>query len=129
LERNIIVRVAPATAARATAPTLGRGLRHAAIPPALTAPTTPVQHGEFAAETLKDHLGCIALLARLVGPFAGLQLPLDIDLAALFQIFFDDVDQPLVEYGHAVPFRLFPALAAVLVFPVFRGRQRQIGHL
>src|SRR5262249_18616721 len=92
-------------------------------------PALAVEHGQLAAEALEDDLGRIALRPGLVGPFAGLQRTFDIDLAALAQILFRDLRQPLVEDHHTVPFGLLAALAAVLVAPVLRGGDREIDDL
>src|SRR3546814_20871933 len=48
------------------------------------------EQGELAAETLQHDLGGVALLAALVGPLAGLQLPLDVHRAALAQVLLGD---------------------------------------
>src|SRR5688572_13342852 len=52
-----------------------RVVAHLAAPPAAA-----VEDRQFAAEALQHHLGRVFLLARLVGPFARLQLALDVDL-------------------------------------------------
>src|SRR5262249_9411573 len=68
------------------------------------------------------------VLARLVLPFAGLQLALEIDLRTLLQILLGDPTEPLVEDNDAVPFGALAALAGGLVAPGFRGRHAQIGN-
>src|SRR5262249_26966762 len=83
-ERDLVVEVLRRRPALATAParwptSLGTAARGAAealvgglgcIATAFAAPA--VEHGQFAAEPLQHHLGGVALLARLVGPFPGL---------------------------------------------------------
>src|SRR5439155_8927882 len=91
------------------------------------AAASAVQHRQFAAEALQYHLGRVFLDAGVVGPFAGLQGALDIDLRALAQVFLGDLDEPLVEDHDAVPFGALLALAGDAVAPAFRGRQVQIG--
>lgn len=86
-----------------------------------------VEHRQFAAEARQDDLGGEFFLAFLVGPFAGFQLALDIDLGAFFQIAFGDADQMLVKNRDAVPFGFFLFFAAGLVFPAFGGRDRKAG--
>ena len=49
-----------------------------------------VEQDQLAAETLQDDFGGVAVIARLVLPFAGLDLAFEIDLAALPQIAFGD---------------------------------------
>jgi hypothetical protein len=86
-----------------------------------------VEQDELAAEALKHDLGRIAVGARLVGPFAGLDLALEIDLGALAQIGFGDPAEILVEDHDPVPFG--PLLAvAVLVLPALGGGDAQIDH-
>src|SRR5215471_2567161 len=86
----------------------------------------PVEHGELRIEILQHHLGGVFVLARLVLPFARLQLALEIDLRALLQILLGDPAKPLVEDDHAVPFGLLAALAGRLVAPGVRRRHAQI---
>src|SRR6185369_6780984 len=86
-----------------------------------------VEHGQLAAELLQHDFGGVFLGAGLVGPFAGLQGALDIDLAALLEIPLADIHKAVIEDDHAVPFRALAPLAAGLVAPAFRGRQRQVG--
>src|SRR6516162_5459005 len=50
----------------------------------------PVEHGKLGVEVLQHHLGGVLVLARLVLPFARLQLALEIDLRALLQILLGD---------------------------------------
>src|SRR4051794_8526069 len=45
-----------------------------------------IEHRQLAAKALQYDLGRVTLLAAIVGPFAGLQCALDIDLGALAQI-------------------------------------------
>src|SRR5215831_3360435 len=99
---------------------LGAELTAGAIP-------GPVEHGELRIEVLQHHLGRVLVLARLILPFARLQLALEIDLRALLQILLSDPAKPLVEDDHAVPFGLLAALAGCLVAPGIRGGHAQIG--
>ena len=69
----------------------------------------------------------VALLAILVGPFAGTDAALDINLRAFFQILTTDLGQ-LAEEGNAVPLGQFLLLAGRLVLPVFTGRDRDVAH-
>src|SRR5262249_17879522 len=87
----------------------------------------PVEHGELRIEVLQHHLGGVLVLARLILPFARLQLALEIDLRALLQILLGHPAKPLVEDDHAVPFGLLAALAGCLVAPGIRGGHAQIG--
>src|SRR5437763_11625298 len=90
------------------------------------APST-IQHRQFAAEFLQHHLGRVFFLALLVGPFAGLQGALDIDLRALAQVFLGNLDEALVEDHDAVPLGALLALARDPVAPALARRQVQIG--
>src|ERR1700754_4363751 len=94
-ERNIVVHVVATTAATAcgdrAARRRARWTRDAEIAARLvgettTAATAAVKHGENRVEALQHHFGGVFLHAALVGPFAGLQLTLDIHLGALLQI-------------------------------------------
>src|SRR5262245_10815379 len=87
----------------------------------------PVEHGELRIEVLQHHLGGVLVLARLILPFARLQLALEIDLRALLQILLRDPAKALVEDHHAMPFGLLAALAGCLVAPGIRGGHAQIG--
>src|ERR1700749_2348770 len=89
-ERNIVVEIPAARAATARRPRIREAVPGIADTTAAT-PALAVEHGELAAETLEDDLGRIALRPGLVGPFAGLQRALDIDLAALAQILLRDL--------------------------------------
>ncbi len=73
-----------------------------------------------------DHFGRIFLDAFLVGPLARLQAALDIDGAALFQVFAGDLGLA-PEQHHRVPFR-FLLLFAGLVLPGVGGGDAQVGH-
>src|SRR5690242_647630 len=86
-----------------------------------------VEHRQFAAKALQHDLGRVALLAAVVGPFAGLQRALDVNLGALLQVFLGNLGKPLVEDHDAVPFGALLALARHLVAPGLGGGDRQIG--
>src|SRR5262249_50767670 len=86
-----------------------------------------VEHGEFAAKALQHDFGRVFLLTRLVGPFARLQLALDIDLGALVQVFLGHVHNALIEDDDPVPLGLLATLAGVLVAPAFGGGKREVG--
>src|ERR1700745_1831876 len=91
-ERDVVVHVVAAAAGRDRA---ARGAAHgtagAEIAAALvaeaaaTAAATAVQHGQRRVEALQHDLGRVLLGAALVGPFAGLQRALDVNLGALLQ--------------------------------------------
>src|SRR5689334_13093979 len=92
------------------------------------APAAAVEQDQLAAEALQHDLGRIAVGARLVLPFAGLDLALQIDLGALLQIGFGDAAEILVEDDDAVPFG--PLLAvAVAVLPILGSRDAHVHHL
>src|SRR5262249_5990170 len=76
----------------------------AGLPPA--AISGPVEHGELRIEVLQHHLGGVLVLARLILPFARLQLALEVDLRALLQILLGDPAKPLVEDHDAMPLGL-----------------------
>src|SRR5204862_5706462 len=86
-----------------------------------------VEHRQFAAEALQHHLGRVFLDPGVVGPFAGLQGALDIDLRALLQVFLGDLNEALVEDHDAVPLGALLALARGAVAPALRGGEVQIG--
>src|SRR5499427_3377583 len=132
-KRNLVVHVAALAGARHSRLLLARGGAGGAeiillgTELAAGAIAGPVEHGELGVEVLQHHLGGVLVLARLVLPFARLQLALEIDLRALLQILLGDPAKPLVEDDHAVPFGLLAALAGRLVAPGVRRRHAQIG--
>src|SRR5688572_6697801 len=138
LKRNLVVEVAAAArglAAAAATPAASAIAAGAAVAAALllsraraAAARAAVEHGQLAAEALEHDLGRVFLGARLVGPFAGLELALDIDLRALLQEALHHIHQPVVEDHHAVPFGALAALAGGLVAPALGGRDRQVRH-
>src|SRR5205807_8415596 len=73
-----------------------------------------------------DHLGGVLRGAFLVGPLAGLQAALDIDLPALGEVF-AAVFRGLAPDHDAVPLGPF-LLLALLVGPVLVGGDGEIGH-
>src|SRR3546814_17333595 len=86
------------------------------IASAAPAAALAVEQDEFAAEALEHDLGRIFVLARLVLPFAGLELPFQVDLRAFAQVRLGDLAEILVEDDNAVPF-VPPLAVAVAVFP------------
>jgi len=82
--------------------------------------------GQFAAKTLQDDLGCVALLPGLIGPFAGLQLAFDIDLASLGEILLRDLTKAIVEDHHPMPFGFLTRLTGLLVGPALRRGDREM---
>ena len=97
-------------------------------PPAPPALAGAVEKRELAAKALQHHFGRVAVLARLVLPFARLQRALEVNLRALFQILLGDAAEIFIEDDDAVPFGFFLALAGRLVAPRVRRRQAQIRH-
>src|SRR3546814_11072794 len=85
--------------------------------------------GQIAAEALQHHLGGVLLDAVLVGPLAGLQGALDVDLGALAQILLGHLAELLVEDDDAVPFGALAPLYRVAAAPGFRGGGRTVGGL
>src|SRR6476661_75873 len=135
-ERNVVVHVAVAGAGRYRAAWRGGGRAAGAeiaagiIPCEIAAPAAAaaIEHGQVRVEPLQHHLGRVLLDAGLVGPFARLQLALDVNLGALLEILLGDLAEPFIEDDHAVPLGLFLALAGGLVAPAFGGRDAQIGN-
>src|SRR5260221_14225037 len=91
---------APPAAAAGAGPAVARRIAGAAVeaavvdaafhrpaPSGSTGAAGAVEHRQFALEAGQHDFGRIALLALLIGPFAGLQLALDIDLRTLAQVF------------------------------------------
>ena len=62
---------------------------------AATAAAAAVEHGQGGVEALQHDFGRVFLDAGLVGPFAGLQLALDVNLGALLQILLGDLGERL----------------------------------
>src|SRR5690242_16609386 len=87
-----------------------------------------VPHSRAAAEhlhALGNDLGGVALLPLLVLPLARAQGALDVDLRALLQIFPRDLGEAVEEH-HAMPLGALLFFAALLVFPGFAGRDRDV---
>src|SRR5262249_23705421 len=91
------------------------------------AATAAVEHGERAVEALQHDLCRIAVLAVLALPLARLQLPLNVNFGALFQVLLGNPAQPFVEDHHGMPLRLFTPLPRRLVAPGFGGGNAQVG--
>src|SRR5688572_19635048 len=117
-ERNVVVQIG--VERRRLRPLLGLGAATAAaeiVAIACAAATTAeasarsafaaIEQHQLAAEFLQDDLGGVAVVAALILPFAGLQLTLDVDLAALAQVIFGDPPEVLVEDRDRMPFGLF----------------------
>ncbi len=62
---------------------IARDPEHREILDQLAAAVAAAEHGQLAAEALQHHFGRVAVIARLVGPFARLDLAFEIDLRAL----------------------------------------------
>src|SRR5260370_34214868 len=136
-ERNIVVHIAVACAGTGRHSPARCGTRWPArtkiaarlIGPetAATAAAAAIEHGQRRVEALQHHLGRIFLDAALVGPFAGLQCALDVNLGALLQILLDNLAKRFGKNHDAMPLGLFLAFAGRLVTPGFRRRDAQIG--
>src|SRR6185295_16681765 len=135
-ERDVVVHVAVADAGRDCAPRRGAdrstGAEVAAGiiggEAAATAAAAAVEHRQGRVEALQHDFGRVLLDAALVGPFAGLQRALDVNLGALFQILLDNLAKRFGEDHDAMPLGLFLALAGALVAPRLRRRDAQIGN-
>src|SRR5579862_85321 len=145
-ERNLVVHLAaPGAAARAGASASRRrdfarwprraeitarviGAEIAATAAARTRATGAVEQRQLAAKPLQHHFGRVAVLARLILPFARLQRALDENFRALLEILLGDPAQILIENDDAMPLGLFLALARGLVLPGLRGGKAQIRH-
>src|SRR6185369_17460694 len=106
-ERNLVVEIGALEAAGAF-PCPGH--RRAFGPVAATVAAAAVEHHQFAPELLEHDLGRIFLRPVLVGVFAGLELALEINLGALFQILLGHLGEVFIEDDDPVPFGLFLAL-------------------
>src|SRR3546814_1654205 len=69
------------------------------------------------------------LLTTLILPFPCAQLAFYIDLAALAQEAFSDIDQAFRENSDSVPFGPVLALARIPILPAFAGRDADIADL
>src|SRR5207249_2685450 len=87
-----------------------------------------VEKDELTAELLEHDFGRVAVVARLVGPFARLDLSLEIDFRTFFQIALRDPAEILVEDHDIVP--LGPLLAVpVAVLPLLGGGDAHVDDL
>src|SRR3546814_9322527 len=68
-----------------------------------------------------------SVVAGAVLPLAGAKTAFDVNLAALFQIAFDDADQPVAVDDDIMPFGALLAFAGHPVLPAFRRRDADIG--
>src|SRR5690349_9443015 len=68
----------------------------------------------------------MVLVAFLVGPLAGFEPALDVNLRALLQVLLGNPDQPVRVDRDAVPFRALLPLAAGLVLPALARGDRQV---
>src|SRR5438876_1863108 len=132
-EGNIVVHVTIAGASRDCATRRRRGRTEIAVgiirrEIAARAAAAAIEHGQARVEPLQHHLGRVFLDASLVGPFARLQLALDVNFGALLEILLGDLAEPFIEDDHAVPLGLFLALAGRLVAPAFGSRDTEIGN-
>ena len=75
-------------------------------------------------KALRLDLGGVPLVAVAVGPLAGLQVTLDVDLAALAKVLAGDLGL-LAPHHDAVPLGTFLSLAR-LVGPLLGGRHREV---
>src|SRR4051794_4358704 len=130
-ERDVVVHVAAAGAGgdraarrRAAAAEIAAGILSAKAP---AAPAAALEHGQVRVESLQHHFGRVFFDAALIGPFARLQLALEVNLGALLQVLLGDLAQSFIEDHDPVPLGLFLALAGRLVAPAFRGGHAQIG--
>src|SRR6185295_5821139 len=122
-ERDVVVHVAvTATAGRHGPSRRGAGWTAGAeiagivgAEAAATAAAAAIEPGQGRVKTLQHAFGRVFLDAALVGPFAGLQRALDVNLGALLQILLDNLAKRLGEDHDAVPLGLFLALAGALV--------------
>ena len=73
------------------------------------------QHDEFAVMGLQHDLSGEVIFVVPAGPLTGLERTLDVNLATLAQVGFDDVGELGAEHHDAVPFDPLAALAAVFV--------------
>jgi hypothetical protein len=105
------------------------GLVAAALGHAAFGAGASIQHGQFAAEVPQNHLGRLTLISVLVGVFPGLQRALDIDLAALADIFLRDLGDSLVVDHDSVPLSPFLAFAGRTIAPGLACRDRKSDNL
>jgi len=77
----------------------------------------PIEQLKGASEGGKYHLGSVTIGTRLVGPFAGLQFSLDIDLAAFSKVLLGYFCKGRVEDDHPMPLGLLYALTGALISP------------
>src|SRR3546814_18418371 len=86
-------------------------------------------HHKFGVETLQHDFGRIAVLTTLILPFPCAQLAFYIDLAALAQEAFSDIDQAFRDNSDSVPFVPFLALARIPLLPAFDCSAADISDL
>src|SRR5262245_50221036 len=129
LERNLVVEVVAGAGHGGLALARGRAggaeVGRAAV---VALAAGAIQHCELRIEALQHDLGGVALLALLIGPFAGLQLAFQINLRALLQVLLGHAAQRLAEDHHAVPFRALAPLARRLAARCLRRSDSQLGH-
>ena len=86
----------------------------------------PVKHRQDAAKADRN-LGGVSVVAVLILPLAGLELSLDVDLAALFEEAFHHADKAIILDDNRVPFGALLLFAAGLVLPAFGRSDAKVG--
>src|SRR5271168_3261258 len=130
-KRNFVIQIRRRPWATARAPAPGRSSAAIASFIRYTLVVAPVgtEHDDFTTELLQHYLGGVPLLAGIVGPFAGLQRALDVELGALLQKPLDDLDEPVIKNDDPMPFGALLSLAGVAVLPALGCSDRELSDL
>ena len=87
------------------------------------------EHLQFAPEGSEGDFRRVAILSRLILPFAGFELTLNVHSLTFGQVLLGNPDQVFVVDRNPVPFGSFTVFAGVSVAPAFRRGNRQIAVL
>ena len=134
---KVIVKITAAKARRSAFPIVTASRRRAAtaalIPAAVSATGAAartafgaIEHHQLAIKTADADFSGVAVIARLILPFARLQLAFNIDFAALTKESFGNTDKAVAVQSNAMPFGTLFLFTSCAVFPVFRCGDPQI---
>ena len=77
---------------------------------------------------MQDNFGGIFLDTALIGPFSGLELAFEIDLASLMDVLLHHIDELFIEDHHPVPFGFLAPFVGPFIEPPFRSGNGKIGY-
>ena len=128
-ERNFVVKI---LACRILAALVGRRRARTCIVVLATqsSSTAPaVQHCQFTSVGSQHDLCRVAVVAGLILPFPGLELPLDIYLRAFGKVLLGNANKTFVENRNPMPFSPLATLSRVAILPSLGRRNTKVAAL